>query len=173
MGCIVPVWLHLFSAKFIWCLQRCVHLADPVWYCIIEEFLILTMAQTVVNNSFTTVLRQLLLQRLFCTSFSLFSLFLTFSTAITWCLATCSENCWLESLYGGPSCHFNDTGTKSNYRFLCRIPFSSGFLTPCLNSKSDPTPSAFPSWSDVFPSLRLNILQVEACFRKKKNSGRK
>lgn len=57
MGFFVPFWSHLFGAKFIWYLQKCVHIADSVWYCIIEEFLILTVAQTVMNNSFTTLLR--------------------------------------------------------------------------------------------------------------------
>lgn len=123
MGCIVPVWLHLFAAKFIWHLQKCVHLADPVWYCITEEFLVITMAQTVMNNSFTIVLRiSSTIETFLYLFFSLLS-FPLLSLAITWCLAMCSGNCWLESLYGGLSCHFNDTGTKSNYRFLCRIPF--------------------------------------------------
>lgn len=57
VGCIVLVWLHLFGAEFIWYLQKCVHLADPAWCCIIEEFLLLTMAQTVMSDSLATVLR--------------------------------------------------------------------------------------------------------------------
>lgn len=89
-GCVVPAWARHFSAKFLWYLQKCVYLADLVWYCIMEEFLILTVTQTVMNNSFTTVLRISSSTETFCICFSLFSLFVTFSIAITWYLATCS-----------------------------------------------------------------------------------
>lgn len=117
-GCVVPVRPHHFSAKFIWYLQKCVHFADPVWYCIMEEFLILKMTQTVMNNSFTAVWRM--------SSTTETSLYLLFSLLplpryfhSNYLLSgNLLRNCWLESLYGGPSCHFNDTSSKSNYRFL-------------------------------------------------------
>lgn len=70
-------WLLCLS--FICCPQECLCRADPVWYCVMHTFLVLTVTQTVMSNLFTTAFTtEVLLCLLF--SFLLFLLFLSIST---------------------------------------------------------------------------------------------